>query len=139
MAENKFGHWKKRYGQINEHNGQIPRDWWLEDWERQAIVDFHDRNPLEGYRTLAFMMLDDDIVADMLDPTNLSSEERIFVKIKLSNARVKLGLRQIMDRETKPGKASLRKACSENLRLATVCKAMLCHIGGRKMARRLFR
>ena len=63
LAENKFQHWKKRYGQINEHNGRIPRDWWLEDWERKAIVDFHDRNPLEGYRRLTFMMLDDDIVA----------------------------------------------------------------------------
>jgi transposase InsO family protein len=35
----------------------------LEDWERQAILDFHDRNPLEGYRRLTFMMLDDDVVA----------------------------------------------------------------------------
>jgi transposase InsO family protein len=35
----------------------------LEDWEKQAILDFHDRHPLDGYRTLAFMMLDDDVVA----------------------------------------------------------------------------
>lgn len=63
LAEKKFQHWKKRYGQINKHNGQISGDWWLEDWERKAIVDFHDRNPLEGYRRLTFMMLDDDIVA----------------------------------------------------------------------------
>ncbi len=63
LAENKFQNWKQRYGQINEHNGKIPRDWWLEDWERKAIVDFHDRNPLEGYRRLTFMMLNDDIVA----------------------------------------------------------------------------
>lgn len=47
----------------NEHNGQIPRDWWIEDWEKQAILDYHDRHPLEGYRRLTFMMLDDDIVA----------------------------------------------------------------------------
>jgi transposase InsO family protein len=47
----------------NEHNGKIPRDWWLEDWEKQAILDFHERHPLEGYRRLTFMMLDDDIVA----------------------------------------------------------------------------
>ena len=63
LPENKFHQWKKRYGQINEHNGKIPRDWWLEDWERKAIIDFHDRNSLEGYRRLTFMMLDDDIVA----------------------------------------------------------------------------
>ena len=27
-----------------------------------TIVDFHDRHPLEGYRRLTFMMLDDDVV-----------------------------------------------------------------------------
>ena len=47
----------------NEHNGQVPRDHWLEDWERQAILDYHDRHPLEGYRRLTFMMLDADLVA----------------------------------------------------------------------------
>ena len=41
----------------------IPRDFWLEDWEKQAIIAFHLKNPLEGYRRLAFMMLDADIVA----------------------------------------------------------------------------
>jgi transposase InsO family protein len=63
LSSSKFYQWKDRYGQANEHNGQVPRDWWLEDWEKQAILDFHDRHPLEGYRRLAFMMLDDDVVA----------------------------------------------------------------------------
>ena len=63
LRTSKFHDWKKRYGKVEEHNGKIPRDFWLEDWERQAIVDFHDRHPLEGYRRLAFMMLDDDVVA----------------------------------------------------------------------------
>ena len=48
---------------MNEHNGWIPRDFWLEDWEKQAIVGFHLKNPLEGYRRLTFMMLDANIVA----------------------------------------------------------------------------
>jgi putative transposase len=47
---------------VNEHNGWVPRDFWLEDWEKRAIVGFHIKNPLEGYR-LTFMMLDADIVA----------------------------------------------------------------------------
>ncbi len=34
-----------------------------EDWEKQAIINFHLKNPLEGYRRLTFMMLDADIVA----------------------------------------------------------------------------
>ena len=63
LGTSKFHDWKNRYGKVQEHNGQIPRDFWLEDWERQAILDFHDRNPLEGYRRLTFMMLDDDVVA----------------------------------------------------------------------------
>ena len=63
MGTSKFYQWQDRYGLANEHNGQVPRDFWLEDWERRAILDFHDRHPLDGYRRLAFMMLDDDVVA----------------------------------------------------------------------------
>lgn len=63
LASSKFHTWKDRYGKVNEHNGKVPRDHWIEDWEKAAIVDFHDRHPLEGYRRLTFMMLDDDVVA----------------------------------------------------------------------------
>jgi transposase InsO family protein len=63
VTEQKFYDWKKRYGKVNEHNGWIPRDWWLEDWEKQAILRFHYEHPLEGYRRLTFMMLDANIVA----------------------------------------------------------------------------
>jgi hypothetical protein len=63
VGTSKFYAWQDRYGQANEHNGQVPRDFWLQDWERRAILDFHDRHPLDGYRRLAFMMLDDDVVA----------------------------------------------------------------------------
>lgn len=55
--------WRHRYGKANEHNAKIPRDHWLDDWERNAIIDFHHRYPLEGYRRLTFMMLDEDVVA----------------------------------------------------------------------------
>ncbi len=63
LGASKYHQWKHRYGKANEHNGEVPRDWWLEDWEKRAILDFHDRNPLDGYRSLAFKMLDDDVVA----------------------------------------------------------------------------
>ena len=36
---------------------------WNEGAAKQAIIDFHDRHPLEGYRRLAYMMLDADVVA----------------------------------------------------------------------------
>lgn len=58
----KFFSWKKRYGKVNEHNGWVPRDHWIEEHERQAILAYHDAHPLEGYRRLAFMMIDDDVV-----------------------------------------------------------------------------
>ena len=63
IAQSKFHDWQRRYGLANEHNAWVPRDWWLEDWEKQAIIAFHAQNPLEGYRRLAFMMLDADVVA----------------------------------------------------------------------------
>jgi transposase InsO family protein len=63
VSASKFYDWRERYGRVNEHNGWVPRDFWLEDWEKQAIINFHLKNPLEGYRRLTFMMLDADIVA----------------------------------------------------------------------------
>jgi putative transposase len=63
MATSKWHSWKNRYGKANEHNAWIPRDHWLEDTEKQAILNFHDQHPLEGYRRLTFMMLDADVVA----------------------------------------------------------------------------
>jgi putative transposase len=63
MAASKFYDWKARYGKVNEHNAWIPRDHWLESWEKKAILDFHQENPLEGYRRLTFMMLDQEVVA----------------------------------------------------------------------------
>ena len=62
ITQSKYYDWKSRYGKVNEHNSWIPRDWWLEEWEKQAIVRFHAKYPLEGYRRLAFMMIDDDVV-----------------------------------------------------------------------------
>lgn len=63
LARGKFFAWQKRYGSLNEHNATLPRDHWLEDWERLAIVKFFQEHPLDGYRRLAFMMLDADVVA----------------------------------------------------------------------------
>lgn len=59
----KFYQWRTRYGKVNEHNALVPRDHWLEAWEHEAIVAFHDDHPLEGYRRLTYMMIDADVVA----------------------------------------------------------------------------
>jgi len=63
VSKSKFYTWIKRYGKVNEHNASIPRDFWLDPWEQEAIVKFAENNPLEGYRRLTFMMLDQNIVA----------------------------------------------------------------------------
>lgn len=63
IRASKFYQWQKRYGRVNEHNAWIPRDFWLELWEKEAIIQYHHEHPLEGYRRLTFMMLDADVVA----------------------------------------------------------------------------
>lgn len=63
IQRGKYYAWKLRYGKVNEHNGRIPRDHWLTPVERQAVLDFHEDHPLDGYRRLTYMMIDADIVA----------------------------------------------------------------------------
>ena len=63
IAPSKFYDWKRRYGKVNEHNTWIPRDFWLEPWEKKKIIEFFCQNRDEGYRRVAFMMLDQNVVA----------------------------------------------------------------------------
>jgi transposase InsO family protein len=63
IARSKYYNWQHRYGKVNEHNAWIPRDFWLTDFERQAIITYYHDNPLEGYRRLCYMMIDADIAA----------------------------------------------------------------------------
>jgi putative transposase len=63
ISLSKFYDWRKRYGKVNEHNASIPRDHWLTEEEKEAILAYEREYPLEGYRRLAFMMLDDDVAA----------------------------------------------------------------------------
>jgi putative transposase len=63
ITSSKYYHWKTRYGKVNFHNGTASCDHWLEEWEKEAIVRFWYKNPLEGYRRCTYMMMDQDIVA----------------------------------------------------------------------------
>jgi putative transposase len=63
IFRNKFRSWEKRYGMDNFHNGKIPRDFWLETWERDAIVKYYKEHKDVGYRSLSYMMLDENVVA----------------------------------------------------------------------------
>ena len=63
ISRSKYYCWRKRYGKVNEHNGQVPRDFWLENWEKEGIVAYYLEHPREGYRRLTYMMMDSNIVA----------------------------------------------------------------------------
>ena len=69
IDRSKFYQWKDRYGKVNEHNAWVPRDHWLEAWEKQAIIAYQQAHPLEGYRRLTYMMIDADLVA--VSPTSV--------------------------------------------------------------------
>ena len=63
IGASKFYDWKRRYGKVNEHNSWIPRDFWLEDWEKKAIEAYYLSHREDGYRRLTYMMLDEDVVS----------------------------------------------------------------------------
>ncbi len=59
----KFYTWRKRYSQPNRHNGSSPRNWWILDSEKNAIINFCRERVCEGYRRLTYIMIDEDIAA----------------------------------------------------------------------------
>ena len=63
ISPSKYYEWAKRRGLPNRHNGNIPKNNWLLDREKAAIVQFYSGNMTEGYRRCAYMMLDKDIAA----------------------------------------------------------------------------
>lgn len=74
----RYNEWKKRYGYINNHNNWIPRDYWLLDWEKEAIISYYCEHSLEGYRRVTYMMIDENIVA-----VSPSSVYRVLVAANL--------------------------------------------------------
>lgn len=50
--------WKTRFGQPNKHNGHIPRENWLEDWEHKLIAEYYRSHPKDGYRRCCYDMMD---------------------------------------------------------------------------------
>lgn len=63
IPSSKYYDWRRRYGQGNRHNARLPRRHWLLHWEQGAILSYQREHPEEGYRRLAYMMLDADVVA----------------------------------------------------------------------------
>ena len=63
IGMSKFYAWHDRYGKANEHNGKVPRDYWITESEKSAIIEFYRTHATEGYRRISYMMLDKDLVA----------------------------------------------------------------------------
>ena len=70
LAPTLFYQWQRQFFEQGaaafERKGTRPRATgynWLEPWEKEAIVNFHQAHPEEGYRRLTYMMLDRNIVA----------------------------------------------------------------------------
>jgi transposase InsO family protein len=63
IARSTWHSWQHTYGKVREATGWVPRDFWLEPWEREAIVAFALQHPLDGYRRICYMMLDQGLVA----------------------------------------------------------------------------
>ena len=63
LSPSKFYQWKRRFGLPNYHNGKIPKSFWLELWEVEAIVEYAKQHPGVGYRYLTYKMLDRNVVA----------------------------------------------------------------------------
>ena len=80
ISPSKYYDWRQRYGQANRHNGQMPRTFWLQEWEQEAIIALHLEHPDEGYRRLTYMMIDANVVA-----ASPSSVYRVLKQAQLLN------------------------------------------------------
>jgi transposase InsO family protein len=70
LSKVKFYRWQKRTGSPNRHNGQIPKSHWLLPEEVKKIKKYAQEHYSwgdfflkDGYRRLAYQMLDENIVA----------------------------------------------------------------------------
>lgn len=63
ISRSKYYSWVERQGQENQHNGHQPRQSWLTEKEKAAIINYYADHPQTGYRRLTYMMLDEDVAA----------------------------------------------------------------------------
>ena len=50
LSAGKFYDWRQRYGKTNQHNGWVPRDFWLTEEEKKAILNFASSEKSVGHR-----------------------------------------------------------------------------------------
>ncbi|EDM26821.1 hypothetical protein LNTAR_06234 [Lentisphaera araneosa HTCC2155] len=61
LHPSKFYQWKKRKGKANQHNGKQPKDFWITEDERRAVIEYYQSHRQEGYRAVTYMMIDENV------------------------------------------------------------------------------
>jgi putative transposase len=69
LAEQKFYEWKTKYGEPFKHNGNQPKDFWLTEAEKSAIIEYAKNHFESGYRRMCYEMMDADVAA--VSPTTV--------------------------------------------------------------------
>jgi len=69
LSEQKFYEWKSKYGAPFKHNGNQPKDFWLTDEEKAAIIEYAKEHSESGYRRMCYEMMDADVAA--VSPTTV--------------------------------------------------------------------
>jgi putative transposase len=63
ISRSKFYQWCERRGQENQHNGKMPRDFWITEKEKQDVLAYYAEHSVEGYRAVTYMMMDENVAA----------------------------------------------------------------------------
>ena len=63
LSTGKYYEWCQRYGLVNQHNGKVPRGFWLKDIEKNTLLHYQELYPQDGYRRLTYMMMDANVAA----------------------------------------------------------------------------
>jgi transposase InsO family protein len=63
IGRSKYYSWVNRQGQENQPNGIRPKQHWLTEKEKVAIINYYAAHRQTGYRRLAYMMLDENVAA----------------------------------------------------------------------------
>jgi transposase InsO family protein len=63
IGRSKYYSWVSRVGQENQPNGVQPKEHWLTETEKAAIITYYADHRQSGYRRLTYMMLDENVVA----------------------------------------------------------------------------
>ena len=80
LSKATFYRWAKDGGKLEKDNRKMPKSHWLLPWEKEAIITYKRLHPEVGYRRLAYMMLDEGVVA-----VTPSSVYRVLKEAGLSN------------------------------------------------------